>query len=152
MANELQRCIDVGIVPVLRTVSPFTHSNQVPLNPPNTVGYSTFAIVYPFSGNIDIGPTGTRKSLHNIAVDVLTKDLDLARATAGIKPLVDSVPLALIREVSYDSDGDPGGRFLGTIETFGRISYSWIPQTDYNGVPVVGYHFVMENVKILVNL
>jgi hypothetical protein len=140
------------IVTVLRTVSPFTNSNQVPLNPTSVQSYSTFAVVYPYTGSIDTGPTGSRKALHNIAIDVLTKNMDLARALESTKPLVDTVPLALLREVSFDSDSNPGQQFNNSISTFARITYQFIPQGDYGGVPVIGYHFAMEDVKILVNL
>jgi len=151
MAEQaLEKCIR-EIVNVIRTVSPFTQPNQVPVNPTSVQSYSTFAITYPFSGGIDTGPTGSRKMLHNIAVDVLTKEIDIARAIAPVKPLIDTVSDALLREVSYDSDGNPGDRFNNSISTFARVSYSWV-QSDYGGVPVIGYHFLMEDVKILVNL
>lgn len=150
--QSLENCI-LEIVKVLRTVSPFTNgNNQVPLNPPTMMSYSTFAVVYPFTGTMDTGPTGSRKYLHNIAIDVLTKNMDLARAIETMKPLIDTVPTALIREVSYDSDGDPGGQFNNNISTFASLTYQFIPQGDYGGVPVIGYHFAMNDVKILVNL
>jgi hypothetical protein len=140
-----------NVVTVLRGVSPFTNSNQVPLNPPETQSYTMFAIVYPFSGSIDVGPTATRKALHSIAIDVLRKRADLARDIEAVKPLIDTVPDALIREVSYDSDSNPGDRFSNSISTFGKLSYTWI-STDYAGVAHIGYHFLMEDVKILINL
>ena len=151
MAEQaLEKCVR-EVTTILRTVSPFTNSNQVPVNPPETQSYTMFAITYPFSGVIDLGPTGTRKSLHSIAVDVLRKRVDLARDIEALKPLIDTVPLALIRQVSYDSDSNPGQQFNQSISTFARLSYTWL-QTDYAGVSVVGYHFLMEDVKILVNL
>lgn len=139
------------VVNVLRTVSPFTQPNQVPINPTSVQSYSTFAITYPFSGSFDASPVGTRKGLHNIAIDALTKEIDIARATATMKPLIDTIPTALIQEVSYDSDGNPGDCFNASINTFARVSYSWL-QSDYGGVPVIGYHFLMEDVKIITNL
>ncbi len=151
MTQALENAIS-EVVNVLRTVSPFDQPNQVPVNPPSMMSYTTFAITYPYTGRIDIGPTGTRRALHNIAIDVLTKDTDLARSMERLKPLVDTVPDALIREVSFDSDGDPGGLFNQSISTFGAFTYNWIPLTDYGGVPVIGYHLMMEDVKILVNL
>ena|SRR5258706_10132232 len=137
------------IVTILREVNGI---DSVPLNPPNIVSYPTFGLVYPSSGNIVATPTGTRRSLHNIAIDVLTKELDIARSIGRLRPLIDSVPIPLIAQVSYDSGGNPGGQFNNTIETFEEITYNWIPLTDYGGVPVVGLHFMMTNAKIMVNL
>ena len=151
MTQPIDNCIN-KIVEVLLTVSPFTNSKQVPVNPPSMMSYSTFAITHPISGSIDIGPTATRKTIFNIAIDVLSKDIDLARTLQALKPLLDTIPNALIREVSYDSDGNPGDMFSNSVSTFNRVSFSEIPLTDYGGVPVIGYRFTMEDVKILVNL
>lgn len=127
---------------------------NVPLNPPSVMSYSTFGLVYPFTGNFGMGePTGTKLGLHNVAIDVLTTKLDFARAIAQMKPYIDTVSMAFGREISYDSDGAPGSQFNNTIETFESIDYSWVPiGTDYGGVQVVGLHFIMNRVKILVPL
>jgi hypothetical protein len=148
MAQSLDTCI-TAIVGILRNVSGI---DNVPLNPPSVMSYSTFGLVYPSSGNLVATPTGTRRGLHNIAIDVLTKDTDIARAIGRLRPLIDSVPSPLIAEVSYASNGTPGGQFSNTIETFEEVTYAWIPLTDYAGIPVVGLHFVMTNAKVMVNL
>jgi hypothetical protein len=142
MTQALEGAVD-AIVAVLRSVSGL---KQVPINPPENISVDTFAIVYPFSGSVEISPIGTRRMLHVIAVDILTRRTDLARNIAALKPLVDTVSNALMTEVS--SSGDV---FSGTMDTFGSLSYSWIT-SDYGGVGVVGYHFLMNDVKILVNL
>lgn len=151
MTQPIDNCVN-EVVNVLLTVSPFTNSKQVPVNPPSMMSYTTFAITHPISGRIDIGPVGTRKSLFNVGIDVLSKDIDLARTFQTLKPLIDTVSDALIRQVSYDSDGNPGQQFNHSISTFGAISFNEIPLTDYGGVPVIGYRITMEDVKILVNL
>jgi len=142
MTQALENAVD-AIATVLRSVSGL---RQVPVNPPETMSVETFAIVYPSTGSIEIAPIGTRTALHNIAIDVLTTRTDLARNIAALKPFIDTVANALMLEVSTGGD-----MFSSTIETFGRLSYSWVA-TDYGGVPVVGYHFVMEETKIQVNL
>jgi hypothetical protein len=148
MTQALDPCI-TEVVNILRNVDGI---KNVPLNPPALVNYDTFAIVYPSSGNFVATPTGTRRGLHNIAIDVLTKDLDIARSIARLRPLIDSVPLLLIAQVSFDSNGNVGQQFNNTIETFEEVTYNWIPLTDYGGVPVVGLHFAMTNAKVMVNL
>jgi len=151
MTQPLDACIN-QVVAVLRTVSPFTHSNQVPINPTSIQSYSDFVLVYPSTGTFTVNPLGTKKALHNISVDAFTKNMDPARAISTIKPWIDTISTALIQEVSYDSDSNPGGQFGNTIETFVSVDYSFITQADYGGVPVIGYHFTMNEVKILVNL
>lgn len=148
MAQSLDTCI-TAVVGILRNVSGI---DNVPLNPPSVMSYATFGLVYPSSGNFVATPTGTRRGLHTIAIDVLTKDTDIARAIARLRPLIDSVPAPLIAEVSYASNGAVGGQFSNTIETFEEVTYTWIPLTDYAGIPVVGLHFAMTNAKVMVNL
>jgi len=117
------------------------------------MSYTTFGLVYAFNGTYTMGsPTGTKRGMHNIAIDILTKEIDIARVIAKMKPFIDTVSMAFGREISYDSDGSPGGQFNGSIETFSTLDYSWIPQTDYAGIQVIGLHFIMNNTKILVNL
>lgn len=147
MTESLENAVE-QVVAVLSGVAGL---RDVPVNPPEQMGAQTFAVAYPQSGKVELSPTGTRRSLHNIAVDVLTVRTDLARDIALVKPFIDTVPDALLRQVSYDSDGNPGGQFAGSIETFASLSYSWMT-SNYAGVDVVGYHFLMEDVKILVNL
>jgi hypothetical protein len=137
------------IVAVLRTVSGI---ENVPLNPPSVMSYTTFGLVYPSTGTFDANPTGTKKGLHNIAIDILSRDMDKANVINKIKPFIDSVSLALLRQISYDVSGNPGQRFGDTISTFEDVTYSFIPEADYGGVPVTGYHFSMNNTKLLTSL
>ena len=131
------------IVTVLRGVSGL---KNVPINPPEQMNYDTYAVVYPERGSIDVAPIGTRESLHNIAIDVLTTRTDLARDMARLEPFLDTIPNALLSEMT-----DSGDIFSNSIETFGALTYAFI-STDYGGTPVIGYRFVMEGVKIQVNL
>ena len=131
------------IVGVLRAVSGL---KNVPINPPEQMNYDTYAVVYPEQGSVDVAPIGTRESLHNIAIDVLTTRTDLARDMARIIPFLDLIPTALLSEMT-----DSGDIFSNSIETFGKLTYSFI-STDYGGTPVIGYRFVMEDVKIQVDL
>src|SRR5512146_1775403 len=80
------------VVNVLRTVDGI---DQVPLNPTSVQSYTTFGLVYPNSGTTEATPTGTRRSMHVIAIDLLSKNIDIARAMATLKPFVD--PLRLWR-------------------------------------------------------
>jgi hypothetical protein len=142
MTEPLENAIE-QIVNTLRTVSGL---RNVPVNPPETMSYDVFAVVYAFSGSIDIAPIGSRKALHQIAIDVLTKRIDISKSIATLKPLIDTVSNVLLAEVSTG-----GTIFNNSISTFSNLTYNWV-SVDYGGVPVVGYHFMMVDVKILVNL
>ena len=131
--------IEDAVSAVVTLVSAVTGILQVPVNPPDTVNVATFAVVYPQTGTIDNGVIGMKKALHNIAVDVLTKRTDLSRDFARIKPFIDLVPAALLADVTLTA----------TVETFDNITYELITP-DYAGVPMIGYKFLINNVKILV--
>lgn len=132
-----QRIEDVctSVVTILRTVSAL---KQVPIDPPDTVSVDTFAVVYPGNGIITNGVVGTKKSLHNIVVDVLTKRTDLARDMARVKPFIDTIKTALLADTTL----------AGKAQTYESLSYELV-NTDYASVPVIGYKFTLNNVKIL---
>lgn len=139
------------IITVLRTVDGI---ENVPLNPPSVMSYKTFGLVYPANGTYTAGaPTGTKRGLHNISIDILTVNIDPARCIAQMKPFLDTVSMALSRQVSYDSDGNAGGQFNHSIETFVNLDYTMVlTPADYGGVPVLGIHFTMNQAKILTDL
>jgi len=118
-----------------------------PTYPRETMNESPFAVTYVITGEIDIGPIGTRKSLLSIAIDLLIPRRDIALDMETLLPFVDSIPNALLSEVSTGGDV-----FSGTIDTFGFISVEFIPSMDYGGVQHIGYNFVMNEVKILTSL
>ena len=114
--------------------------------PPENNNTWPIAVVFPLSGNQAAGPIGTRRGLHNIVIDVLIakQQSTLPRRLEFLVPLLDSIPAALLAEVT-----DSGDRFSSTIDTFAQINYQWIPITDYTGTPCEGYRFTMTDVKIL---
>lgn len=125
-----------AIVTILSGISAFQH---VPIDPPDTISVSTFAIVYPKDGTIDNGVVGGKKSLHNISIDALTKRGDQAQDLARMKPFLDTVPAALL--------ADP--TLTNTVQTFASISYELITP-NYSGIEMIGYQFTINDVKILV--
>jgi hypothetical protein len=135
------------ITQVADVVSRVQGIRQAPVNPNETQNVSPFAVTYLFSGRINVGPIGTRKNLHQIAVDLFVERTDLARNIAALNPFIDSLPFALLSEVS-----DGGSLFNSTIQTFDGISTTFLPSVDYGGKQMIGYRFVLENVKVLVNL
>lgn len=129
--------IETALAAVVTIVAAITGIQQVPVNPPDTVSVATFAVVYARNGVINNGVIGTKKALHNFAVDVLTKRTDLARDLARVKPFIDSVPNALLVDPTFG----------GTILTFDNVSYDLI-MPDYADVPMIGYQFTINGVKI----
>ena len=130
--------IENAVAAVASTVRAVTGILQVPVDPPDTVNVATFAVVYAQSGIIDNGVIGTKKALHNIAVDLLTKRTDLSRDMARVKPFIDTIATALL--------ADP--TFSGTMQTFESVNYELVT-TDYAGVEMIGYKFLINNAKIL---
>jgi len=118
-----------------------------PTYPRETMNESPFAVTYVITGEIDIGPIGTRKSLLSIAIDLLIPRRDIALDMETLLPFVDSIPNALLSEVSTGGDV-----FSGTISTFEFLSIEFIPQADYGGAQHIGYRFLMNNVKLLISL
>lgn len=150
MTEQIVDSAIAEIINVLRTVDGI---ENVPLNPPSVMSYAIFGLVYPGNGSYAANPIGTKRGLHNISVDVIMKEIDFAVCMKRLKPLIDSTALVLLREVSYDSDGNAGNQFNHSIETFEGLDYSWIPSgTDYAGIQVTGLHFTMNNAKLMVNL
>jgi hypothetical protein len=142
----MTEALDNACTKIAQTLANVAGLKSVPINPPETMSYDTFAVVYPSSGVYNIGPVGTRKGLHNIAVDILTRRVDLARDLARLKPLIDLVANAISQEFSYGGD-----RFDNSLQTMEQIPYSYI-ERDYAGVSVIGYHMSIDNAKILTNL
>lgn len=130
--------IELALTAVATIVRSVTTLKQVPVDPPEAISVDTFAVVYAQSGSIDNGVVGLKKSLHSISVDCLTKRTDLARDLARVKPLIDLIPSALLANPTL----------AGTVQTFGSISYE-VVQVEYGAVPMIGYKFLINDVKIL---
>ena len=133
-----------ALAAVVTVVSGVSGIRRAPSNPTETANAFPFAICYIQDGQADASPMGTRKHLFSIAVEVYTARKDLARDFAVIAPFVDTVPAALLAEVSAGGD-----QFSGTLATFEGVSYELI-ERNYAGVDVIGYKFVMNNVKIII--
>lgn len=142
MANEFVN----AKAQIMNVIANVAGIHQAPTNPNETQNDFPFAVGYLASGNLGAGPTGTRKSLYNIVIDLLTRRINLPDDLALLDPFIDSIPLALIQEISGS-----GQRFSSTISTFDEITMQFIPSVDYAGVQMIGYHFIMNNVKILSN-
>ena len=120
--------------------------HQAPEHPGETMNDFPFAAIYLTTGTFGGGAVGTTKGLYNIAIDVLTNRMNLPNDLAILNPFIDTVPTALEAQISGS-----GQRFSNTISAFGDITIQFIPMVDYAGVKMIGYRFVMNDVKILSN-
>lgn len=134
MTQKIEDAI-AAVVVMLQTV---TALKQVPVNPPETVNVDTYAIVYTRTGVIDNGVVGGKFAMHSIAIDALTKRTDLGRDMARVKPFVDQIPNTLLADATLG----------GTVQTFRSVSYELV-YPDYAGVAMVGYQFILNDVKII---
>lgn len=137
--------IEGALSAIASVVSGVSGIKKAQNNPDETQNEFPFSVVYGITGNLTASPIGTRKDLFNVAVEVLTRKIFLPNDIALLIPFLDTVPAALIAEVS-----DGGDLFSGTITTFDRVVWNFVPEYDYAGVPLIGYRFIMENVKIIV--
>lgn len=130
---------------IVSTVSAVSGIRRAPANPTETANVFPFALCYVMEGNAQPFPMGTRTHLCNIAVEVLTARKDLARDFEVITPFIDSVPAALLAEINTEA----GSQFESNITMFEQVTYELL-EKNYAGVDVIGYRFIMTNVKIIV--
>lgn len=117
---------------------------SAPANPTEQANADPYAAIYVAGGNMTAGVIGSKYGLFTVAIDVLKVRKDLPRDLATLNPFLDSVPAALLAEVS-----DGGDMFSGNIVTFGGVEIEFLPDVNYAGVEMIGYRFMMVNVKFL---
>lgn len=149
----MSEAVELAIAAIATVVSGVSGIRQAPTYPNETQNVDPFAVTYVVDGRLEAGAIGTKRNLLNINVDVLIPQTDLARDLAKLTPFIDTISAALVGQVS-----GTGGRFGNTISTFDTLRYKYIGNVQYGdsasyaGVPMRGYSFTMENVKILVSM
>jgi hypothetical protein len=136
-----------AIAAVAAVIDGITGIEDAPTYPPETTGLTIFAVTYLTRSEVNIGPVGTRKQLANISIDLLKVRSDIALDLEVLLPYTDSIPNALLTEMSYSGD-----RFSNSMETFEKLTTEFMPLYVYGSVQMVGYRFTMENCKLLVAL
>jgi hypothetical protein len=139
--------ITSALTAIAAVVAGVSGIKRAPDNPMENINEYPFALIYVMDGAINIGPIGTKKSLINIAIDLLTVRRDISLDMAILTPYLDSLALALVSELSTGGD-----QFTNTISTFGVLRLEFLPIYPYAGAEMIGYRFVMEDVKLLLNL
>lgn len=132
---------------IATTVGTVTGIRFATSDPNETQAIDTFAVVFLLEGVKPLGPQGTRRSLSRIAVDVLKVRRNLPKDLAVLHPFLDSIPDALTAEVA-----EGGDQFKGKMETFEKVTTTFLPFVEYAGIQMIGYRFIMENCKILVTV
>lgn len=117
---------------------------SAPASPTEQANGDPYAAIYLASGNATVGVIGSKFKLCTIAIDVLKARKDLPRDLATLTPFVDSVPDALLAQVSGE-----GQKFSNTIETFASIQIELLPNVQYGDIQMIGYRFAMQGVKFL---
>jgi hypothetical protein len=109
-----------------------------PDNLPGKLPTYPAVITYYAGGHYDTGPFGIAQSLHNIACDVVINKADMGRDMETLVKFIESIPAALTN--------DPW--FGGLCETFSGVRYEFIPSGNWAGVEIIGYRFIIENIKL----
>jgi hypothetical protein len=143
----MSEAVELAIAAIATVVSGVSGIRQAPTYPNETQNVDPFAVTYFVDGRLECGAVGTKRDLININVDLLIPKNDLARDLAILTPFIDTISAALVGQVS-----GTGARFNNTISTFDTLRIKYMGDVDYAGVPMRGYSFTMENVKILVSL
>jgi hypothetical protein len=144
MADELKTLM-AGIATVVGATTGIRVATSTPNETPPA---DPFAIIFELEGSAVVGTMGARKTLDNIAVDVLKQRKDLPRDIAALNSYLDSIPRAMIGEIT-----EGGGKFgVPTFQTFSGVHKIFLPSIEYGGVQYIGYRFVMQDCKFLVNL
>ena len=139
--------VTAALTAIAATVAGVSGVKTAPANPQENINEYPFALVYAMEGVQNIGPIGARKVLFNVAIDLLTIRRDISIDMAILTPFLDSIPGALSGEIHTSGD-----LFSGTIQTFENVRFEFLPAYPYAGADMIGYRFVMENIKILVDL
>lgn len=136
-----------ALTQIASVVSGVSGIKAAPANPAENINEYPFCLIYVMEGTTEISETGTRLHLFNVAIDLLTVRRDISLDMAILTPFLDSIPQALLSEVS--SGGD---LFQGGIDTWGMLREEFLPFYPYAGVDMIGYRFTMEACKLRVNL
>jgi len=139
--------VDNAIAKIAAIVAGVSGIRQAPTYPTETQSVDPFAITYVYNGTVNAGVIGSKKMLLSIAVDLYIPRLDLARDMATLTPFLDLITNALLGQVSGS-----GGLFSGSITTFERLDIEFLPNMTYGAVTMIGYRFLMNNVKLLLAL
>lgn len=142
----MKQPFEKAIVEITKKVSEVTGIARAPQLPTESANNYPVALTYLGTGKLTAGPIGSRKSLYNVVIDILTKYNNLERDLEILNPFVDLIPQALLEEVS-----DSGTQFNHTVSTFEYISIQYLSGIRYANVDCRGYRFIMNDLKILVN-
>lgn len=139
--------VTTALTAIAGVVAGVSGIRSAPANPTEQASAEPYAAVYVSNGNVTAGVMGSKFSLFTISVDVLKARKDLPRDLAVITPFLDTVPAALLGQISGS-----GGLFSNTIITFASIQIDFLPSVKYADIEMIGYRFAMMGVKFLIAL
>lgn len=143
----MTQAIDTATAAIAAVVAGVSGIGAAPATPQDNINERIFALTYPMSGELDIGPIGTRGELWNIHVDLLTPHSNTSQNLTALLPVLVAVLTALNTEATYSGD-----MFGGAIDTFNKLRPELLPFYPYSGVDCIGYRVILEGVKLMVNL
>lgn len=143
----MTQAIENAITQIALVVKGVTGIVGAPTYPPDKITYSPFAVTYLEQAHVDNGPIGTRRDIFSVAIDLLVPMRRLDDDLKVLTPFHDLIHAALQAQVS-----DTGARFSSSITAWdGGLTITYLPKIDYAGIPMRGYRYLMEGLKILVN-
>jgi hypothetical protein len=110
--------------------------------PPGQMPMFPFAIAYAGAADWEVSPVGTGKALQEVIIEIHMDVTDQIRSIQKLMPYNDSVPMALLADVTLG----------GTCQTFARVRSEGIIKLGYAKIDTIGFKFHVEGIKILTGL
>jgi len=127
------------IAQVATTLAGVSGIRKAPVNPEEQMNVFPFAVVYPLEGVSTFGTPGERLALDSIVIEVHVARKDLPRDVATSLPFADSVPAALMSDMTAT-------QWAGTIDTYEAINWTFTA-LGWGGIETLGFRFTISGIK-----
>lgn len=133
--------LDDATKQAVRYVRALPGVRDAPDYPPEELGNYPFALGYVGGGVWKFGPTGVKKGLHTIVVELHVARKDLSKDIKSAMVFSDSIPNLLMSKLLNDN------KWNNTIDTFEQITYTF-GSLGWNEVATIGFRFRVEGIKM----
>ena len=114
------------------------HKRRALEYPPDQIAQETAIIRLAPGGEWYVESAGSYRSLHNLIIEIYRPFKDLARDIEALMAYADSVPLAILADVTLG----------GSCDTYERLVPNGVTISSYAGVSMVLISWTLENIKI----
>jgi hypothetical protein len=126
---------------VMDIVGAVSGIREAPDYPPEQLNDFPFAVAFPGEGTHQFGVAGERKMLANVVLEVHVSRIDLPSAVENSIGFGDTVPNALMNNVTLNGTADT---FESILQTFGVL--------NWGDTQTLGWRFILTNIKARYNI